>query len=109
MVTHDDRGRKSERSRSRIKRSVSKGRIGKIKNKKNKILSKVKSKNAADSFSLSGPIGFKRVGHIDFDPQTGEFTVCTIIFIYITRYQHKIIGIACRMGSYVRMFWNDKR
>lgn len=60
-----------------LKRSASKGKIGKINNKKKKLLKRMKSKNTNDGFTLSAPQGFKRVGHIGYDAETGEFTVST--------------------------------
>lgn len=58
----------------------SKGKFGKIQKRRKQILSRImpssRTPDVPEGFTLSGPTGFQQKGHIDFDPETGEFSVC---------------------------------
>lgn len=62
----------------------SKGKFGKIQQKRKQIMSRIMPSSRApdvpEGFTLSAPTGFQQKGHIDFDPETGEFTVRFFLF-----------------------------
>merc|ERR1711974_61778 len=49
----------------------------KINKKRKQLISRIRGPKGPDipeGFTLSGPTGFQQKGHIDFDPETGEFS-----------------------------------